>query len=107
MQRHHGDLNHRGPLFILVIWIVLALLACIALRTSILSGKYTNDAILVTLHAVYFLSLLPNGSSTYVQRRAMQSDVSIFKGNSFLRKVLKCTSFWGHLNCVTPSRVYH
>lgn len=76
MQRQHGDLSHRGPLFIIVIWIALALLSCISLRTSISAGKYTNDAILVTLHAFYCLSLIPKGSSTYVQRRAMQSDVS-------------------------------
>lgn len=80
--RRRGDLSHRGPLVILVIWIALALLSCIWLRSSILkfrhdsSHDYTNDLILVCLHSTYFLTLLLRGSSTYVQRRA-DDDVMI------------------------------
>lgn len=69
--RHHGDLSHRGPVSILVIWIAIALLSAIWLHTSISLDKWKNAAILVSLHGVYFLSLVFKGSSTYVRRRAM------------------------------------
>lgn len=81
--RRHGDLSHRGPLIILVIWIALALLSCIWLRSSILEFQhqpahdFTTDIILVCLHSLYFLTLLFKGSSSYVQRRAID-DVSCF-----------------------------
>lgn len=75
MLRNHGDLSHRGPLFILVIWIALALLSCIWLRTAISANSWTNAAILVVLHAVYLISLLLKGNSTYIQRRALDNEV--------------------------------
>lgn len=74
--RNHGDLNHRGPLPILVIWITLALLSCIWLKTNISLNKWSTAAALVVLHGVYFLSLLLKGSSVYVQRRTLDTDVS-------------------------------
>lgn len=82
MLRKHGALSHRGPLPILVVWIALALLSCIWLRTSIISvtgDKWETGATLVALHAVYFVSLLLKGSSTYVQRRALENDVNLKK----------------------------
>ncbi|XP_031634883.1 multidrug resistance-associated protein 7 [Contarinia nasturtii] len=72
--RNHGNLSHRGPLFILVIWIALALLSGIWLRTAIYSKNWLNAAILVALHFVYLLSLMLKGNSTYIQRRTLQVD---------------------------------
>lgn len=77
MLRNHGDLSHRGPLFILVIWIALALLSCIWLRTAFISNSWQNAVILVVLHAVYLISLIFKGNSTYIQRRTLDRDVSI------------------------------
>lgn len=80
--RCHGGLSHRGPLITLVFWIALALLSCIWLRSSVIksqnetSHNYTNDAILVGLHSLYFMTLLFKGSSTYVQRRTIEPTVS-------------------------------
>ena len=74
--RNHGDLNHRGPLFILVIWIALAMLSGIWLRSAISAGSWQNAAVLVVLHAIYLLSLILKGQSTYIQRRALDNDVS-------------------------------
>lgn len=76
MLRNHGDLSHRGPLFILVIWIAICLLSVIWLRTAISANNWQNAAVLVVLHAVYFISLILKGKSTYIQRRALDSDVS-------------------------------
>lgn len=77
MLRHRGELTHRGPVFIIVVWIAIALLSCIWLRSSISENKWKNAAILVSLHAVYFLTLIFKGSSTYVLRRALEIDVSL------------------------------
>lgn len=96
--RRHGDLSHRGPLVILVIWIAIALLSCIWLRSSILkfehdsSHNYTNDVILVCLHSIYCLTLLFKGSSTYVQRRSADDDV-IIKNLIFILKLNLCTIY--------------
>lgn len=76
MLRSHGDLSHRGPLFIVVIWIALALLSCITLRLDISTEKWATSVVLVVLHAIYFLTLILRGSSTYVQRRTLANDVS-------------------------------
>lgn len=75
--RNHGDLSHRGPLLILVIWIALALLSGIWLRSAITANDWIDAAILVALHSVYMLSLIFKGNSTYVQRRTFASDVSL------------------------------
>lgn len=76
--RNHGGSSHRGPLPILVVWIALALLSCIWLRTSISLNKWETAAASVVLHAIYFLSLLLKGTATYVQRRTLANDVSFF-----------------------------
>lgn len=79
--RRYGDLSHRGPLVIVVIWIALGLLSCVWLRSSILKSEndssynYTKDVILVILHSIYLTTLLWKGSSTYVQRRTVDDDV--------------------------------
>lgn len=74
--RNHGDLSHRGPLFILVIWIALAMLSGIWLRSAISADSWQNAAVLVVLHAIYLVSLILKGQSTYIQRRALDIDVS-------------------------------
>lgn len=81
--RRHGDLSHRGPLVILVIWIALALLSCIWLHSSIIkiqedsTHNWAKDAISVALHSIYLLTLLYKGTSTFVPRRTMRDNVSI------------------------------
>lgn len=90
MLRRHGELSHRGPLVILVIWIALALLSFIWLRSSIIKSqenpahKWQIDAVLVALHTLYFLTLLFKGSSIYIQRRTLQNDVSELTNSNIL-----------------------
>lgn len=86
--RNHGNLSHRGPLNILVLWIALALLSCIWLRSAISMKNWTNAAILVGLHAVYFLSLCFKGNSTYIQRRVLETDVCISLSTSLFTHIV-------------------
>lgn len=81
--RNHGELSHRGPLIIIVNWIALALLCCVWLRTNLATAdnyhyNWPDDGILVSLHFLYFLSLIPKGSATYVQRRTRENNVGFF-----------------------------
>lgn len=75
--RNHGDTSHRGPLSILVLWLLQALLAGVWLRTSIALNQWLVPAIALCLHIVYGLSLLVSGRATYVNRQSTVDDVSI------------------------------
>lgn len=71
-------MSHRGPLFILVVWIALALLAFVWLGTDTNNSAVTYgcDVATTALFAVYGISLIFKGSATYVRRRRTTDDVS-------------------------------
>lgn len=74
--RNHGALSQRGPLFVIVLWLSNALLACVWLRTSSTLDKFESGSIAVALHAIYTFSLLFSGRATFINRRTIDADVS-------------------------------
>lgn len=61
----------------IVLWISLALLSCVWLRTSIMQNKQPLVALIAfVLHGVYGFSLLFRGSAIHVYRRSAEQSVS-------------------------------
>lgn len=76
--RQHGDLSHRGPLFVLVTWMALALLSCVWLKIRYERDDWLDYAISFGLYFVYGIAVIGKGSSAFVQRHTYSDDVSIF-----------------------------
>lgn len=60
----------------IVIWLSIALMACVWLRTSPMLDKLESAAIALSLHAIYAFSLLFSGRATFISRRTIDADVS-------------------------------
>lgn len=76
-SRNRGGLNHRGPLFIVVIWICVALLSAVWERTNLVLGISDSSVLKFVLHVIYGVTLLCNGQATFVTRRSIAEDVRI------------------------------
>lgn len=73
--RSHGQIGHRGPLLIGVLWITLFLLSVVWLRTSILSNNWPWAAGFLFLHCIYAVSLIPNGNAVIIDRGNTDEEV--------------------------------
>lgn len=60
----------------IVLWLTIALLSCVWLRTSASLDKFECAVAALALHAVYAVSLLFNGRATFINRRTIDADVS-------------------------------
>lgn len=91
--RQHGDLSHRGPLFVLVTWISLFLLSGVWLKIRLNRGDWILYVISFALHLFYGLSMIVRGSSVFVQRHSYTRNVCIVnQRKNWIKKIVLGTT---------------
>lgn len=75
--RYHGEIDHRGPLIIIVLWLTIFALSLVWLKTSLKYTYWPWALLNVIFNSLYAATLLPNGSATLLRRRNID-DVSVY-----------------------------
>lgn len=71
-HRRYGDVGHRGPLFLGVVWCVMYLLSIVwVFKGTPWSWSY----LVVAMQSVYGLTLLPSGNARIITLNQIQEDV--------------------------------
>ncbi|KAG4079388.1 hypothetical protein HA402_008080 [Bradysia odoriphaga] len=82
-HRRYGDLSHRGPLFLGVVWCVMYLLSIIWVFKG---TPWPWSYLVIVLQSVYGLTLIPRGDARRITLNQIQEDErSALLGNAYIR----------------------